>query len=163
MLTSKVVTLRSWRHQWSTTGPRESDFACELSCRDGLTFRAFHRGNHDDSLSLLLGLGAMNAKRAGRRIFSRAFRRPSISHYSVLPTSVHAAHPATAGHRRLLLFFWNIANERFSGEQQRRNRRRVLERRAHHLRRVDDARFHEILVRIGQRVEAFFLLQFAHF
>src|SRR2546427_7187465 len=76
---------------------------------------------------------------------------------------VHAAHTTAARHRRFLLVFRNIADERFGGEEQRRNGRRVLERRAHDLGRIDDARFHEILVRVGERVEALFVLHLAHF
>src|SRR5438270_3992574 len=46
--------------------------------------------------------------------------------------------------------------------EQRRNGRRVLERRAYDLCRIDDARFHQILVRVGERVEALFVLHLAH-
>ena len=45
-------------------------------------------------------------------------------------------------------------DERLGGEQQRRDGRGVLQRRAHDLRGVDDAGLDQILVVVGERVEA---------
>src|SRR5207244_2966422 len=71
--------------------------------------------------------------------------------------SVHSAHAAAvaAGHRRFLLLFRNLRHERFRREQERRDGRRVLERRTHDLGRVDDARLHQILVSVREGIEAF--------
>ena len=51
-----------------------------------------------------------------------------------------------------------LGDERFGREQQRRNRRGVLQRAANDLRRVDDARLDQVLVDLGRGVEAFVLL-----
>ena len=53
-------------------------------------------------------------------------------------------------------------DERFGREQQRRDRRGVLQRRADDLRRVDDAGLDQVLVGVGQRVEALVVLHLAH-
>src|SRR5687767_14585869 len=68
---------------------------------------------------------------------------------------VHAAHAATAGHpaaRGFLLLLGNLGDEGLGGQQQRRDRRGVLQRRTHHLDRVDDAGRHQVLVLVARRV-----------
>src|SRR5262245_11216974 len=84
-------------------------------------------------------------------------RRPGPpSHISHL-TSALLVHPTHATARRgrgsgfLLLL---LDDEGFRREEERGDRRGVLERRAGHLRRVDDAREDEVLVRVGERVVA---------
>src|SRR3569833_172106 len=65
---------------------------------------------------------------------------------------VHAAHAAarrTAGSR---LVFLLLDDERFRREEEAGDRRRVLQRRAGHLGRVDDAGLDQVLVRVGERV-----------
>src|SRR5688572_2286915 len=77
--------------------------------------------------------------------------------FSVSPATqglVHAAHAATTRRSRSRLVFLLLDDDGFRREEQASNRRRVLQRRARHLRRVDDARGHEILVVVGQRVVA---------
>jgi hypothetical protein len=57
-LALEVITVRLGRRERSTRpDPGESDFPGQFSCRDGLTFRAFHCCAHDDSLACLSGLG----------------------------------------------------------------------------------------------------------
>ena len=47
-----------------------------------------------------------------------------------------------------------LDDDRFRREEERRDRRGVLERRARHLRRIDDARLDEILIRVREGVVA---------
>ena len=56
---------------------------------------------------------------------------------------------ASRAGRRFLLLLGNLGDERFGGEQERRDRRRVLQRRAHDLGRVDDAGLDQVLVLVG--------------
>src|SRR5450432_2415889 len=58
----------------------------------------------------------------------------------------------TAAAARLLL--GTLGDERLGRQHERGDRRRVLQRRAHDLRRVDDAGLDEVLVLLGRRVEA---------
>src|SRR5277367_5391690 len=67
---------------------------------------------------------------------------------------IHVAHAAargTAGGALLLRLF---GDHRFRGDQQRRDRGRVLQGRAHDLGRVDDASGHQVLVLAVLGVEA---------
>src|SRR5262249_17430989 len=66
--------------------------------------------------------------------------------------SAHAPHPAAAAPRLLLLGL--VADDGLGGAHHARAAGRALERAADHLGRVDDARLHEVLVRLGGRVEA---------
>src|SRR5260221_1040335 len=70
--------------------------------------------------------------------------------------------PPAARAAGVLLLFGNLRDERFRGEEQGRDRRGVLERRAHDLHRVDDARGHEVLVLVRVRVVALFALRLFH-
>src|ERR1700730_3483819 len=70
-------------------------------------------------------------------------------------SEVHVAHAATGhpgGHGGLLLGL--VGDDGLGGEEQRRDRRRVLQRGARHLRRVDDPGLDEVLVVAGGGVEA---------
>src|SRR3954471_12331064 len=87
------------------------------------------------------------------------------SNFSISCFLVHTAHAAGAARSaagRFLLLLRNLGDEGFGRQQQRGDRRGVLQRRAHDLRRVDDASLDQILVGVGQRVEAFRLLHLAH-
>src|SRR5262245_7393546 len=79
-------------------------------------------------------------------------------------SEVHVAHAAAghtaAGHGCLLLGL--VGHDRLGGEEQRRDRRRVLQRRARDLGGVDDTRLDEVLVLTGRRVEAVRTLQVLH-
>src|SRR5579862_1580731 len=66
----------------------------------------------------------------------------------------HAAGHSAAAGRSFLLLFRNLRDHGFGREQQRRDGRGVLERRADDLRRVDDTGLHQILVLVGRRVVA---------
>src|SRR5688500_449192 len=61
----------------------------------------------------------------------------------------------------VLLLLWDLRDERLGGQQERRDRRRVLQRAADDLRRIDDAGLHQVLVDLGGRVEALVLLHLA--
>src|SRR5687768_7353206 len=67
---------------------------------------------------------------------------------------VHPAHAATRRAGRSRLVFLLLDDQRFRREQEARDRRRILQRRAGNLRRIDDTGRHEILIRVGQRVVA---------
>ena len=62
--------------------------------------------------------------------------------------------PVAAGHGRFLLLFGNLRHQRFGGEQQRGDRRRVLQRRADDLGRVDDAGRDQVFDLVVLRVVA---------
>src|SRR6266404_8151905 len=69
--------------------------------------------------------------------------------------TTHAAHAAAwrhAGAARILLR--HFGDHGFGGDQKRRNRRRVLDRHANHLGRVDDALGDQVAVFAGLRVKA---------
>src|SRR5688500_327107 len=79
---------------------------------------------------------------------------------------VHPAHAAgtamlVAAAARVLLLLGDLRDERLGGQQERRDRRGVLQRAANDLRRVDDAGLHQVLVGLGRRVEALVLLHLA--
>src|SRR5581483_9563514 len=82
-----------------------------------------------------------------------------------LDLHVHAAH---VGHAVRVaaatgfLLFHQLRNHRVGGEHQAGDRRRVLQRGARHLGRVDHALLHEIAVVLGLRVEAVVALAFEH-
>src|SRR5437764_11189290 len=69
---------------------------------------------------------------------------------------VHPAHAtaAASGRRVTRLLLLLLDDDRFRREKERGDRRGVLERRARHLRRVDDTRLDEILVRVREGVVA---------
>ncbi len=71
---------------------------------------------------------------------------------------VHPAHAAARRTRRRRLVFLLLHDHAFGREQQPRDGRGVLERRAGDLGRVDDARLDQILVRVGRGVVAEVLL-----
>src|SRR5688500_13173587 len=70
------------------------------------------------------------------------------------PGLVHPAHAAarSAATTTSALLLPPLDDDRFRREQEAGDRRGVLERRARHLRRVDDARLHQVLVGVGQGV-----------
>src|SRR5438132_1627425 len=79
-----------------------------------------------------------------------------------LENLVHAAHAACAGGSgsgSLLIFFLDVGDEGFRGQHQARDRRRVLQREAGDLGRVDYAHLYHVAVLAGFSVEAevFFL------
>src|SRR5438094_1098135 len=75
--------------------------------------------------------------------------------YTVSPLrSVHPAHAAAAGHRGHLLLLLLLRHHALGGEEQSRDGRGVLQRRAGDLGRVDDARGGQILVLVGLGVVA---------
>src|SRR6185437_12864667 len=59
-----------------------------------------------------------------------------------------------AARSRGLLLLGNVAHHRFGRQHQTSDRRRVLQSRTGHLRRVDDARLNQVFVLFGGRVEA---------
>src|SRR4026209_2374902 len=67
------------------------------------------------------------------------------------PPPPPAAVSATAAGRLLLR---PLGDQRLGRQHQRRDRSRVLKRRAHDLGRVDDAGLDQVLVLLGRRVEA---------
>src|SRR4051794_21835753 len=70
---------------------------------------------------------------------------------------VHAAHAAARGHTATAaagVLLRQLGHHGFGGDQQRRNRGCVLDRRTDHLGRVDDALLDEVAVFTGLRVEA---------
>src|SRR5258706_10808942 len=88
--------------------------------------------------------------------------------YSAISPSVHASphplasglevHPA-AGHGRCCrLLLRHLGHHGLSGDEQARDRRRALQRCAHHLGGVDDALGHEVAVLAVLRVEAVIVL-----
>src|ERR1035437_3095158 len=87
-----------------------------------------------------------------------------------LLVSAHAAHvthaaAVTATHRRGLFFFRRVGDETFGREQQSRDGRRVLQRRARDFLRVNHAGLYEVFVFAGGDVVtfvAFALLDFLH-
>src|SRR3989449_3825421 len=68
--------------------------------------------------------------------------------------SVHAAHATAAGHRGHLLLLLLLRHHALGGEEQSRNGRGVLQRRAGDLGRVDDAGRDQILELVGLGVVA---------
>src|SRR4030081_200326 len=94
-------------------------------------------------------------KKSGSRLSDSRFKSCRAA---CLVHPAHSARSATAalsaGARGLLL----LDNDRFRRQQERRNRRRVLQRRARDLGRVDDARQKKILVLIGESVVAVVVL-----
>ena len=64
----------------------------------------------------------------------------------------HAAHAATRGHRGFLLR--PLGHHRLGGDQQARNRCRILQGRAHDLGRIDDALGDQVTILVGLSVEA---------
>ena len=58
---------------------------------------------------------------------------------------------AVAGTGRSRLLLRNLGDHRFGGQHQGRDGGRVLQRRAGHLGRVDDARLHQVFVLVGLR------------
>src|SRR3954471_12698020 len=87
------------------------------------------------------------------------------SNFSISCFLVHTAHAAGAARSaagRFLLLLRNLGDEGFGRQQQRGDRRGVLQRRADDLRGVDDAGLDEILVGVGQRVETFGVLRLTH-
>src|ERR1700722_13894868 len=76
--------------------------------------------------------------------------------------STHSAAHASghARHRRRL--FRLLGDSSFCGEHHRRCTRCVLQRRAHHLRRIEHARLHEIFVNFARGIESVIVLAFEH-
>src|SRR5262245_9635371 len=66
---------------------------------------------------------------------------------------IHSTHSA-ARSRRSGLVFLLLDDECFRREKQAGDRRGVLKRRARHLGRIDDARLHQVLVGVGERIVA---------
>ena len=97
-----------------------------------MTTRASSRRSIPNIVSRLFSVvrRATNGNSDVSRGFPGRVRPPPSSDQQMYLTVklVHAAHPAAARHRRFLLLFRNLADERFSGEEQRRNGRRVLKR-----------------------------------
>src|SRR6185437_13600396 len=86
---------------------------------------------------------------------------PGFCISSVLPewrgSEVHAAHAAAGGHAaaaRACVLLRQFGHHGFGGDQERRNRGCVLDRRTDHLGRVDDALLDEVAIFAGLRVEA---------
>src|SRR3984893_454670 len=70
-------------------------------------------------------------------------------------SEIHAAHAAARGHTAAAgVLLRQFGHHGFGGDQKRRNRRGVLDRRANHLGRVDDALRDQVDVFAGLRVEA---------
>ena len=96
--------------------------------------------------------GAAPTATAQRRT-GRARRRPRrVSATAVVRLSTcrpcrRRRRMATAGRR---LVFLLLDDQRFGREEEARDGRRVLQRRASHLRRIDDAGLHEVLVLVGR-------------
>src|SRR5215204_5897863 len=78
---------------------------------------------------------------------------PPLS-YSGALSLVHPAHATAARRSRSRLVFLLLDDDGFRREEKSGDRRRVLQRRARHLRRVDDARAHEVFIRVRERVVA---------
>src|ERR1700742_1604383 len=75
----------------------------------------------------------------------------------------HAAHVGhAAGHAATGVVFGSLGDDRLGHEDVLGDRRGVLERRAGHLGRVDDAGFDQVAVLTGSRVQAFARLQLPH-
>ncbi len=93
----------------------------------------------------------MQKRAAARTLVPAALQRSERER-----SSVHPAHAAAAARRRagFLLLLGDVADERFGRQQQRSDRGGVLERRAHHLGRIDDAGLHQVLVLLGLSIEA---------
>src|SRR5204863_7595219 len=86
----------------------------------------------------------VGAAPAGRAVLRRA-----------VDSEVHAAHAArrlAAGRGRVLLRL--VGDDRLGGQEQRRDRGRVLQRRPGDLGRVDDPRLDQVLVLTGRGVQA---------
>src|SRR6476659_1669319 len=75
---------------------------------------------------------------------------------------VHAAHAAARHHWSRILLLRHFGNHGLGSDQEASNRRRTLDRRAHHLGRVDNAFADEIAVFTGLRVEAVGILLLVH-
>src|SRR5260370_878856 len=73
-----------------------------------------------------------------------------------LDLEIHAAHAAAGGHAGAgaLVLLWHFGHHGFGGDQESRNRSCVLDRRANHLGRVDDALGDQVDIFAGLRVEA---------
>src|SRR5271166_1278349 len=86
----------------------------------------------------------------------RTFRSAPLSCSDELRSVVHVAHPAhptTRRHRRALLLR-PLGHHRLGGHQQPSHRCRILQRRPHHLGRINDARLYQVLELAGLRVKA---------
>src|SRR6266498_4114171 len=75
---------------------------------------------------------------------------------------IHAAH-AARWHRRSFFLFRNLRHECFGGEQQARDGRGVLQRRARDLGWIDNARLHQIGVLVIGDVVTFVAFALLHF
>src|SRR5438876_3151144 len=75
---------------------------------------------------------------------------------------IHAAHSAWR-HRRSFFLFRNLRDQCFGGEQQARDGRGVLQRRARDLRRIDNSRLHQVGVFISGNVVALVAFALLHF
>src|SRR6185312_11672085 len=73
---------------------------------------------------------------------------------------IHAAHAAARGHTAAgaCVLLRNFGHHRFGGDQQRRDRSRVLDRHTNHLGRVDDALGDQVAILAGLAVEAVAIL-----
>src|SRR5215216_3919083 len=75
-------------------------------------------------------------------------------------SEIHAAHAAAGGHAAAaaLVLLRQFGDHGFGGDQESRDRGRVLDRRTNHLGRVDDALGDQVAVFAGLRVEAVIVL-----
>ena len=66
---------------------------------------------------------------------------------------IHSTH-AASGHSRSGFLLGELGHHGLGGDQEARNRSRILQRGANDLRRVDNARLNQVLVFFGLRVKA---------
>src|SRR5215467_12180349 len=66
------------------------------------------------------------------------------AHVLSCPSVFHAAHSATRHGRCRRLLLWQLGDHGFCGDEQASNRSGILQRRADHLGRIDDAFGHEV-------------------
>src|SRR5262245_36162009 len=98
--------------------------------------------------------GSSSATVTSRRR-ARAIARTLFPGALVLRRSIiHATHAATGHGRHRCLLLGSLGDHRFSSDEQASNRRRILQRRAHHLGRINDPVRHKVLKLTGLRVEA---------
>src|SRR5207302_6420874 len=81
--------------------------------------------------------------------------------WEVRELEVHPVAAVPTGHSRCAFLLRLLDDDRLGGEEERRDRRCVLQRRAGHLGGVDDAGLHEVLVLAGRGVEALALRELA--
>src|SRR5258706_10723597 len=115
-----------------------------------------YRAQQGDGALIETGRKHHRTNRKGRGIAPPALRFPGrLAGGSDLEVhAAHAAHAAATAHRHRGLVFGKLAHRRFGGDEQARNRSRVLERGTNDLGRVDHAGGDEVLVHFGVGVEA---------